>query len=70
MARYAVAEAKNNLPKLLDNALAGEEVMITRRGEPIVKLAPQRAVGVRSMSNGSRPTSSRPGAGPISTVLR
>jgi len=45
MARYSVAEAKNNLPKLLDRALAGEEVTITRRGEPIVKLVPERAVG-------------------------
>ncbi len=45
MARYSVAEAKNNLPKLLDKALAGEEVTITRRGEPIAKLVPQRTVG-------------------------
>ena len=45
MARYSVAEAKNNLPKLLDKALAGEEVTITRRGEPIVKLVPERAIG-------------------------
>lgn len=45
MARYSVAEAKNNLPKLLDRALAGEEVTITRRGEPIAKLVPQREIG-------------------------
>ncbi|MEJ0066968.1 MAG: type II toxin-antitoxin system prevent-host-death family antitoxin [Caulobacteraceae bacterium] len=32
MANYSVAEAKDNLPKLLDRALAGEEVTITRRG--------------------------------------
>ena len=38
MARYSVAEAKNNLPKLLDKALAGEEVMITRRGQPIARI--------------------------------
>jgi len=40
MARYSVAEAKNNLPKLLDKALAGEEVTITRRGEPIAHIVP------------------------------
>lgn len=45
MARYSVADAKNNLPKLLDRALAGEEVTITRRGEAIAKLVPQRALG-------------------------
>jgi prevent-host-death family protein len=38
MASYSVAEAKDNLPKLLDRALAGEEVTITRRGRPIAKL--------------------------------
>ena len=45
MARYSVAEAKNNLPKLLDRALAGEEVTITRRGEPIARIVPQKAIG-------------------------
>jgi prevent-host-death family protein len=47
MARYSVAEAKNNLPKLLDLALAGEEVIITRRGVEIATLAPKRAAPVR-----------------------
>ena len=42
MARYSVAEAKNNLPKLLDRALAGEDVTITRRGQPIAKLVPDK----------------------------
>jgi prevent-host-death family protein len=42
MARYSVAEAKNNLPKLLDLALAGEEVIITRRGEEIATITPKR----------------------------
>jgi prevent-host-death family protein len=39
MSAYSVAEAKNNLPKLLNEALAGEEVTITRRGKPIARLA-------------------------------
>jgi len=38
MSSYSVAEAKNNLPKLLDRMLAGEEVVITRRGKPIAEL--------------------------------
>lgn len=45
MARYSVAEAKNNLPKLIDKAVAGEEVTITRRGEPVVKLIPEKPAG-------------------------
>jgi prevent-host-death family protein len=44
MARYSVADAKNNLPRLLDLVLQGEEVVITRRGEPIVRLSPERQV--------------------------
>ena len=33
-------EAKTHLSKLLDKVLAGEEVVITRSGEPLVKLVP------------------------------
>jgi prevent-host-death family protein len=40
MAEYSIAEAKNNLPKLVDRMLAGEEVIITRRGKPVGRLAP------------------------------
>ena len=42
MPTYSVAEAKNNLPKLLDKAIAGEEVTITRRGKPIARIVPDR----------------------------
>ena len=41
MTHYSVAEAKNNLPKLLDRMLAGEEVVITRRGKAIARLEPE-----------------------------
>lgn len=43
MATYSVADAKNTLPKLIDRALAGEEVVITRRGKPVVELRPAAA---------------------------
>jgi prevent-host-death family protein len=33
-------EAKTTLSRLVEAAQAGEEVMITRRGEPVVKLEP------------------------------
>jgi prevent-host-death family protein len=45
MASYSVAEAKNNLSKLLDLMLAGEDVTITRRGEPIASLVPTAPIG-------------------------
>jgi prevent-host-death family protein len=33
-------EAKTNLSKLVEDALGGEDVVITRRGRPAVRLAP------------------------------
>jgi len=47
MASYSVAEAKNNLPKLLDKAVAGEDVTITRRGQPIARIVPEKSRGLR-----------------------
>jgi len=38
MTRYSVADAKNGLPSLIDKAMAGEEVVITRHGKPVVEL--------------------------------
>jgi prevent-host-death family protein len=38
MAKYSVAETRDNLSKLIDKALAGEEVVITRHGKPQVAL--------------------------------
>jgi len=38
MTNYSVAEAKNRLPDLIDRAIEGEEVVITRRGKPVVEL--------------------------------
>jgi prevent-host-death family protein len=40
MTAYSVAVAKNTLPKLIDRALQGEEVVITRRGRPVAELKP------------------------------
>jgi prevent-host-death family protein len=40
MTNYSVSEANNHLPKLIDRALQGEEVVITRRGKPVVELKP------------------------------
>ncbi|MFN0025193.1 MAG: type II toxin-antitoxin system Phd/YefM family antitoxin [Parvularculaceae bacterium] len=44
MTTYSVAEAKNNLSKLIDLALKGEPVTITRHGAPVVELRPAQKV--------------------------
>jgi prevent-host-death family protein len=40
MSVYSVATAKNRLSNLIDRALEGEEVVITRHGHPVVVLKP------------------------------
>jgi prevent-host-death family protein len=42
MSTHSVAEAKNQLSKLINRALNGEGVVITRRGQPVVELRPVR----------------------------
>jgi antitoxin (DNA-binding transcriptional repressor) of toxin-antitoxin stability system len=37
MPTYSVAEAKNNLSDLIDRAVKGEAVVITRHGKPVVE---------------------------------
>lgn len=38
MTAYSVAEAKNSLPRLLDKAIEGEKVIITRHGKPVAEI--------------------------------
>jgi prevent-host-death family protein len=40
MGTHSVAEAKNRLPELIDRALKGEDVVITRHGRPVAELKP------------------------------
>jgi prevent-host-death family protein len=40
MGQHSVAEAKNRLSELIDRALRGESVVITRHGHPVVELRP------------------------------
>ena len=40
MTAFSVADAKTNLPRLIDRALGGEEVIITRHGKPVAELRP------------------------------
>jgi len=45
MSDHSVAEARNHLSKLIDQALAGEPVTITRHGRRVVELRPVEQVG-------------------------
>jgi prevent-host-death family protein len=51
MPKFSVAEAKNNLSKLIDLALKGEQVTITRHGVDVIDLMPKPS---RSQSRRSR----------------
>ncbi|MGL4288827.1 MAG: type II toxin-antitoxin system Phd/YefM family antitoxin [Phreatobacter sp.] len=38
--KIGVLEAKNQFSALADRAVAGEEIIVTKRGEPYVKIVP------------------------------
>jgi prevent-host-death family protein len=40
MARYSIVEAKNKFSSLVEAAEAGEEVVITRHGKPVMQFVP------------------------------
>lgn len=40
MSDYSVVDAKNKLSELIDRALKGEKVVITRHGQPVVEINP------------------------------
>lgn len=40
MPTYSVADARNSLPRLIDRALEGEEVIITRHGKSVAEVRP------------------------------
>ena len=40
MSTHSIAKAKNQLSDLIDRALKGEGVVITRHGHPVVELKP------------------------------
>jgi prevent-host-death family protein len=44
MSTHSVAEAKNKLSELINRALKGEGVVITRHGQPVVELKPVKPV--------------------------
>ncbi len=40
MTQYSVLDARNNLSRLIADARSGNEVVITNRGVPVVKVVP------------------------------
>ena len=50
MSTHSVVEAKNRLSELIDRALKGEGVVITRHGTPVVELRPV-AGGARALTD-------------------
>ena len=72
MTAYSVADAKNRLPRLIDKALAGEEVIITRRGKPIVEVRPASRRAARGTGTHEwlrARTRARPGVGLTSVEI-
>ncbi len=52
MTRVGMHEAKTQLSKLVERAEGGEEIVITRRGEPAVRLVPaKRGEGFASLAD-------------------
>jgi prevent-host-death family protein len=48
-----ILEAKNRLSQLIKSALAGEDVVIANRGEPVVRLVPtESTAGSAEVGNG------------------
>ncbi len=45
MPTYSIAEAKDQFSRLVDQALAGEEVTITRHGKPVAELRARTTPG-------------------------
>jgi prevent-host-death family protein len=42
MSTYSIAEAKERLPSLIDEAIEGKPVVITRDGKPVAEIRPTR----------------------------
>lgn len=52
MSTHSVAEAKNQLSDLIDRAIAGEDVVITRHGRPVIALKSiERHIGPISIAD-------------------
>jgi len=50
--RYSIAEARSSLPRIVDQAEAGVEIQLTRRGKPVAAVV---ALRVLERLRGDRP---------------
>jgi prevent-host-death family protein len=73
MAVYSLAQAKDQLSRLVDEALAGEPVTITRHGKPVVSLTPAlpapKPLTREDIAEMRRRAEARPGLGGDSVAL-
>ncbi len=44
MRTLTLAEAKSHLSAVVDQVVAGEEIVITRRGRPVARIIPERVL--------------------------
>jgi len=51
MPTYTVAQAKDNLSRLIDEALEGNPVTITRHGKPVVRITPMATEAPKAMTD-------------------
>jgi prevent-host-death family protein len=71
MLEFGAAEGENNLSKILTLVEAGEEIIITRNGKPIARIAPHSGVtatrveAARSAAARIRQRASRRKTGPF-----
>jgi prevent-host-death family protein len=65
-----ILEAKNRLSKLINAAVAGEEVIIANRGEPVVRLIPANGHRNRADLGSARAILEWLAANPLPLYLR
>ena len=68
MARYSIAEARNQFPKLVKLAMQGEDVTITCRGEVVARIASANPIGEPIDLEWLRAHRITPSAGPLDIV--
>jgi prevent-host-death family protein len=54
MQEITLAEASKNLPELIEAAMSGEEVVITKDNQPVVKLTPVSPVKHRRRAGSAK----------------
>jgi prevent-host-death family protein len=71
MGTYSLAQAKDQLSRLVDEALSGEVVTITRHGKPVVSLTPTAPVRLTKtdIDEMRRRAEARPSLGADSVTL-